>query len=75
MKILLGEIQPDCGEVKLGSNLIIAKFDQMREQLNLESSTQGVNIQHGMLLRTTLQESQSFLVMIRKQQMMKIQNT
>ena len=38
LKILLGEIQPDCGEVKLGSNLIIAKFDQMREQLHLESS-------------------------------------
>ena len=38
LKILLGELQPDCGEVKLGSNLIIAKFDQMREQLNLESS-------------------------------------
>ena len=38
LKILLREIQPDCGEVKLGSNLIIAKFDQMREQLNLESS-------------------------------------
>ncbi len=38
LRILLGEIQPDCGEVKLGSNLIIAKFDQMREQLNLESS-------------------------------------
>ena len=38
LKILLGEIQPDCGELKLGSNLIIAKFDQMREQLNLESS-------------------------------------
>ena len=38
LKILLGEIQPDCGEVKLGSNLIIAKFDQMREQLNLDSS-------------------------------------
>ena len=30
LKILLGEIEPDCGEVKLGSNLIIAKFDQMR---------------------------------------------
>ena len=38
LKILLGEIQPDGGELKLGSNLIIAKFDQMREQLNLESS-------------------------------------
>ena len=38
IKILLGEVQPDFGEVKLGSNLIIAKFDQMREQLNLENS-------------------------------------
>ncbi len=38
IKILLGEVRPDFGEVKLGSNLIIAKFDQMREQLNLENS-------------------------------------
>ena len=38
LKILLNEIQPDSGEVKLGSNLIIAKFDQLREQLNLENS-------------------------------------
>ena len=38
IKILLGEVQPDCGEIKLGSNLIIAKFDQMRDQLNLENS-------------------------------------
>ena len=38
IKILLGEVQPDFGEIKLGSNLIIAKFDQMREQLNLEKS-------------------------------------
>ena len=38
IKILLGEVQPDFGEIKLGSNLIIAKFDQMREQLNLENS-------------------------------------
>ena len=38
IRILLGEVQPDFGEVKLGSNLIIAKFDQMREQLNLENS-------------------------------------
>ena len=38
LKILLGEVQPDFGEVKLGSNLIITKFDQMREQLNLENS-------------------------------------
>ncbi len=38
LKILLNEIQPDSGEVTLGSNLVIAKFDQLREQLNLENS-------------------------------------
>ena len=38
LKILLGEVIPDLGTAKLGSNLIIAKFDQMREQLNLENS-------------------------------------
>ena len=38
LKILLDEIQPDSGEITLGSNLIIAKFDQLREQLNLEHS-------------------------------------
>ena len=51
IKILLGEVQPDFGEIKLGSNLIIAKFDQMREQLNLENSllqnlTDDPNIQN-----------------------------
>ena len=51
IKILLGEVQPDLGEIKLGSNLIIAKFDQMREQLNLENSllqnlTDDPNIQN-----------------------------
>ena len=51
IKIILGEVQPDLGEVKLGSNLIIAKFDQMREQLNLENSllqnlTDDPNIQN-----------------------------
>ena len=38
LKILLGEVIPDLGTTKLGSNLIVAKFDQMREQLNLENS-------------------------------------
>lgn len=38
LKILLGEVIPDLGTVKLGSNLVVAKFDQMREQLNLENS-------------------------------------
>ena len=38
LKVLLGEVIPDLGTAKLGSNLIVAKFDQMREQLNLENS-------------------------------------
>ena len=38
LKMLLGEIKPDSGTAKLGSNLVVAKFDQMREQLNLENS-------------------------------------
>ena len=38
LKILLGEVIPDLGTAKLGSNLIVAKFEQMREQLNLENS-------------------------------------
>ena len=51
IKILLGEVQPDLGEIKLGSNLIIAKFEQMRDQLNLENSllqnlTDDPNIQN-----------------------------
>ena len=51
IKIILGEVQPDLGEIRLGSNLIIAKFDQMREQLNLENSllqnlTDDPNIQN-----------------------------
>ena len=33
----MGEINPDSGTAKLGSTLV-AKFDQMREQLNLEKS-------------------------------------
>lgn len=34
LKILLGELQPNTGSVKLGTNLKIAYFDQMREQLD-----------------------------------------
>nr|MBA2690194.1 ATP-binding cassette domain-containing protein [Burkholderiales bacterium] len=33
LKILLGELAPDSGTVKLGSKLTIAYFDQMREQI------------------------------------------
>lgn len=34
LKIILGELAPTQGEVKLGTNLNIAYFDQMREQLD-----------------------------------------
>lgn len=35
IKLLLGRIAPDEGKVKLGTNLKIAYFDQLREQLDL----------------------------------------
>jgi ATP-binding cassette subfamily F protein uup len=38
LKMLLGELAPDKGKVKLGSNLQIAYFDQMRDQLDLDAS-------------------------------------
>ena len=34
LKLLLGKLQPDSGSVRLGQNLEIAYFDQLREQLN-----------------------------------------
>ena len=34
LKILLGQITPDSGEVKLGTNLEILYFDQLRQELN-----------------------------------------
>jgi ATP-binding cassette subfamily F protein uup len=38
LKLILGEDQPDSGTIKQGSKLQIAYFDQMRTQLNEESS-------------------------------------
>lgn len=35
IKLLLGKIQPDAGTVKLGTNIKLAYFDQLREQLEL----------------------------------------
>ena len=35
IKLLLGTLAPDAGTVKLGTNLKIAYFDQLREQLDL----------------------------------------
>ncbi len=36
IKIILGELTPDSGEVRLGTKLEIAYFDQLREQLDPE---------------------------------------
>lgn len=33
LKILLGQLQPDSGTVKMGTNLEVAYFDQLRDQL------------------------------------------
>jgi ABC transport system ATP-binding/permease protein len=38
IKLILGRLQPDAGTVKLGTNLLVAYFDQMREQLDPEKS-------------------------------------
>ncbi len=38
LKMLLGEVQPDEGQVKLGTNLEIALFDQTRDQLDGNAS-------------------------------------
>lgn len=35
IKLLLGKIQPDAGTVKLGTNIKLAYFDQLRKQLDL----------------------------------------
>jgi len=46
LKLILGELQPDSGTVRLGAKLSIAYFDQLREQLNedltlIDSISQG----------------------------------
>ena len=46
IRMLLGEEAPDSGEVKLGTRLDIAYFDQSREQLNPEQSVSDY-ISHG----------------------------
>lgn len=38
LKLILGELQPDSGNVRLGTKLSVAYFDQMREQLNDEET-------------------------------------
>ncbi|HLX01120.1 MAG TPA: ATP-binding cassette domain-containing protein [Trinickia sp.] len=38
LKLILGELAPDAGTVKVGTNLQVAYFDQMRAQLDQEKS-------------------------------------
>jgi ABC transport system ATP-binding/permease protein len=38
LKLILGEIEPDSGSIERGTNLNIAYFDQMREQLDEEAT-------------------------------------
>ncbi|WP_317928703.1 ATP-binding cassette domain-containing protein [Halioxenophilus sp. WMMB6] len=38
LKIILGQLKPDEGDIRLGTGLNIAYFDQMREQLNLDAT-------------------------------------
>ncbi len=38
LKIIIGDMKPQSGQVRLGSKLSIAYFDQTREQLDLEKS-------------------------------------
>ncbi|HEY0682560.1 MAG TPA: ATP-binding cassette domain-containing protein [Steroidobacter sp.] len=38
IKLILGKLEPDSGSVRLGTNLAVAYFDQLREQLDPEKS-------------------------------------
>lgn len=38
IRLILGLLEPDCGTVRLGANVQVAYFDQMREQLDPEKS-------------------------------------
>jgi ATP-binding cassette subfamily F protein uup len=40
LKVLLGQLPPQSGSVRLGTNLQVAYFDQLREQLDDEKSVQ-----------------------------------
>src|SRR5204862_3353188 len=40
LRVLLGQLQPQSGSVRMGTNLQIAYFDQLRRQLNEEASVQ-----------------------------------
>ena len=38
LRLILGQLEPDAGSVRLGTNVQVAYFDQMREQLDPEKS-------------------------------------
>jgi len=38
IKLILGKLAPDSGSVRLGTNLLVAYFDQLREQLDPDKS-------------------------------------
>ncbi|KGK42957.1 ABC transporter ATPase [Nitrincola sp. A-D6] len=38
LKILLGQLQPDSGQVRIGTKMEVAYFDQMRDTLDLEKT-------------------------------------
>lgn len=38
LKLLLGELSPQAGTVRLGTNLTVAYFDQLRDQLDLDKN-------------------------------------
>ena len=38
LRLLLGELQPDSGSIRLGTNMEVAYFDQLREQLDGDRS-------------------------------------
>ena len=40
LRLLLGELQPDSGSIRLGSNLQISYFDQLLEQLDEDKTVQ-----------------------------------
>ena len=46
IRLILGQLEPDSGRVRLGSNVRVAYFDQMREQLDL-TRTVGETISPG----------------------------
>ena len=43
IKLILGKLKPDAGKVKLGTNLQIAYFDQLREQLDLNKTVAKID--------------------------------